>query len=400
VASGRSARPSATRKEHIAIVLAGGGARGAYEAGALSVLLPELDARGMRPDIVLGTSVGALNAAFVAANAARPIDEVIDEAERIWSQISYGQVLEPLVPGGLLRLAQYVGEAFGVPAARVWSILDPSPLRATLGEIVDFGQISDNVGSGVLHAAGVVATAAATSRTVVFHHGGQPPHVHDDYRAIDYVPTPIHEQHVRASAAIPTVFPAVQVETPAQAAGWYFDGGTRLNTPIKPALWLGATRVVVVALNSLAPGNSGTDRPDALEGAGQIAQAVLGDPLIHDVQTLRSVNRLVPSQGRAGKRPVKHIVVAPRTRTSIGEIAHEVFVRDFEGLRGAARNPEMAALGRAVAAGRGPAYGELLSYLFFAPQFTRRLFALGAEDARAWLERPHDADDIWDLRAN
>src|SRR4051794_27040426 len=60
------------RRVTVALVLAGGGARGAYEAGALSVLLPALEARGERPVIVVGTSVGALNATFVAATAHLP----------------------------------------------------------------------------------------------------------------------------------------------------------------------------------------------------------------------------------------------------------------------------------------------------------------------------------------
>ncbi|HEY2006318.1 MAG TPA: patatin-like phospholipase family protein, partial [Solirubrobacteraceae bacterium] len=64
----------------VAVVLAGGGARGAYEAGALSVLLPVLEERGLRPRIVIGTSVGALNASFLAANAQLPADQLATEA--------------------------------------------------------------------------------------------------------------------------------------------------------------------------------------------------------------------------------------------------------------------------------------------------------------------------------
>ena len=98
--------------------------------------------------------------------------------------------------------------------------------------------------------AGVVATSALTSRSVVFHSGGDSP-APDHRREIDYVATRLLADHVLASAAIPAIFPAAHVEQPPIAAGWYFDGGTRLNTPIKPALKLGAERMVVVALTSL-----------------------------------------------------------------------------------------------------------------------------------------------------
>src|SRR5207245_5852701 len=95
-----------------------------------------------------------------------------------------------------------------------------------------------------------------------------------------------------ASAARPGVFPAGRVGSPRAAAGWYFDGGTRLNTPIKPALALGADRVVVIALNSLrSAGKRG--RPEALDGASQLAQAILVDPLVHDVQTLATINTIL-----------------------------------------------------------------------------------------------------------
>ena len=70
-----AAQPKIDRS--VALVLAGGGARGAYEAGVLSVLAPELEKRRLRPRIVVGTSVGALNAAFLAANAHRPVPELI-----------------------------------------------------------------------------------------------------------------------------------------------------------------------------------------------------------------------------------------------------------------------------------------------------------------------------------
>ena len=314
------------------------------------------------------------------------------------------QVARPLAsPGTLERLALYLGEVAGVPGAEIPSLLDPAPLAATLRRQVAFERIHRNVAGGELEAVAVVGTSALTSRSVVFHDGGSPP-AHDDIRGIDYAGTELGEEHARASAAIPGLFPAVHVERPGSAAGWYFDGGTRLNTPIKPALALGADRVVIVALNSIAPGPArlaGEDRPDALEGAAQLLQAVLVDPLVQDVRTLAMVNELVeagagPDGELAGKRRVPYIVVAPRERDSIGKVAMRVFRERFSNPRGALHSPNVALLGRLVAGGRDPAHGELLSYLFFDGEFGDALIELGRLDARRWVEEQHD-DGLWQL---
>src|SRR5712691_530034 len=89
----------------VAVVLAGGGARGAYEIGALSALLPRLERRGERPDVIVGTSVGAINAAYLAATAADPVDAAIEQGERLWSEIGFDDVLRPLVSPAELALA-------------------------------------------------------------------------------------------------------------------------------------------------------------------------------------------------------------------------------------------------------------------------------------------------------
>jgi NTE family protein len=373
-------------RETVALVLAGGGARGAYEAGAR------------------GTSVGAINGVYAASRAHEPASSVTADGEAIWRELRWEQVVRPLVsPGTLERLLLYLGEVAGVPGAEIPGLLDPAPLAETLLQRVSFERLHANVVDGHLDAAAVVGTSSLTSRSVVFHDGGRPP-AHDPIRGIDYVAAALGDEHARASAAIPGFFPAVHVERPHRAAGWYFDGGTRLNTPIKPALTLGADRVVVVALNSVArapPQLAGEDRPDALEGAAQLIQAVLVDPLVHDVRTLAMVNELVvaasdPSGELAGKRRVPYVLVAPREPDAIGKIARRVFREHFSDSHGALRSPNVALLGRLVAGGRDPAHGELLSYLFFEGEFAGALIELGRQDARRWLEEEHD-DGLWQV---
>jgi NTE family protein len=394
------------RRPKVALVLAGGGARGAYEIGVLSALLPVLEKRGERPDIIVGTSVGALNAAFLAATADRPVDEVVAEGRRIWEEVRYEDVLRSLVgPEELAHALRSLAELVGIPGVRSWSLLDPAPLAATLRRRIPFTRIHRNLAGGALSAGAVVATSAASGRSVVFHDGGGRPK-RDRQRGIDYVATRLGVEHVRASAAIPSIFPAVRVGKPARASGWYFDGGTHLNTPIKPALALGADKVIVVALNSLgsAPRASGRPaRPDAYDGASELLQAVLVDPLVHDVQTLTTINEAVAGDGSVAEpgarryRSLPYILVAPTTRNAIGECAMRTYREHYMGLGGVARSRDVALLGHALDAGLNPIRGELFSYLFFAPEFAQELIELGRADATRWLSRRHD-DGPWRLR--
>ncbi len=390
------------REGPVALVLSGGGARGAYEAGVLSVLLPVLESRGERPRILLGTSAGALNVSFLAANAQLATSELIGEALSSWASMRWGGVARRLISAASLRRAVgYAGEVLGLAGLRISSLLDPEPLRVTLRERVDFDQLEANVRSGRLDAAAVVATSAMTGRSVVFHSGlASPPP--DNRRGIDYVAARLGEQHVLASAAIPGIFPAVEVTRPRSARGWYFDGGTRLNTPIKPALELGAQRVVVVAVTSVAPGGpdlAGGQRPDALEGAAQILIGVLEDQLATDVQMLASVNALLSGPKtpvNASKRVLPYILVAPTERDPIAERALRVVREHYSGSLQTITS-DVALLARLTAAGVDAHHAALLSFLLFAPEFARALIELGQQDARRWMEQAHDLDDLWQV---
>jgi NTE family protein len=391
--------------QSIGLVLAGGGARGAYEVGVLSELLPWLEEQhGERPDVVVGTSVGALNASYIAAHADEDMPTLISRGAEAWRQISYRDVLEPLLSLDELVTVWRLAVSVAFSGVMPYSLLDPGPLAKTLRGLVDFTDIHRNIEAGALRACAVVAVAGHSNRSTVFHDGGPSP-PSDERRGIDYFSTRITGAHARASAAIPVLFPAVPVDEPASASGWYFDGGTRLNTPIKPALELGVDRVIVVGLNSLAPAPPARGRPDLFDGASQIIQGLLVDPVINDIATLVRINEQLRGRGVGGGadvtgpsdwRVVPYIFIAPPTPNVIGKIAGEVYRRDYGTLRGLGRSRDLALLGRLMAPARSPTRGELFSYLFFAPEFAARLLELGKQDARRWIEQRHD-DGAWQV---
>jgi NTE family protein len=392
--------PASRTAEPVAVVLAGGGARGAYEIGALSALLPALDA-SERPRIIIGTSVGAINAAYLAAHADETPERMVQGGLELWRSIGFESVLKPLASlSESVRLLSYVREVLGSKHAHTPSILDPAPLRQTLSELIAFTRIHANVEARHIDCAAVVATSGRTSTSVVFHDGLPSPRW-DELRGIEYVEAKLTEDHVRASAAIPLVFPAVAI--PGRGGErWYFDGGTRLNAPIKPALALGARRVIVIALNSLAraPQLTHDPRPDALDGATQLVQSVLVDPLVNDVHTLATVNELLTDttdakirahERRTNRRRIPYMLIAPQDPLEVGRIASEVYHRHYSSPLAFARSPNLSALGHLLSAAKDANHGELLSYLLFAKEFTQRLIELGRADAKRWLEATHDA---------
>ncbi len=402
-----------------ALVLAGGGARGAFEAGALSVILPELEARGERPSLYVGTSVGALNSTLLASTQHWTAREQVDYMVELWSDLTMGDVIRPLVgrtgPVDLLRM---IGQLIPGSGVRLEGLMDPAPLLANLSRWIDWGDLRRNVADGLVSALAVVTTSVRSGRTVVFFGSATPPRLHRSH-AVAYVQTSIGLSHVAASAAIPVVFPAVRVSEPARARGWYFDGGTRLNAPIKPALDLGADRLVVIAVDSISGPvlSRGSDDPDGLipdddppdigEGILHLLEGTLVDPLIEDMRMLGNINAFFTGEGAVGaslyrgvrgKSPYRrtpYLFVGPSERGAVGRIAAEVFQQRYSGLR-ALRSPDMTLLRQAVG-GATETHSELLSLLFFDRHFCRELIELGRREARAWLESEHDEEGPWQL---
>jgi NTE family protein len=396
----------------VGLVLAGGGARGAYELGALSVLLPILEERGEQPSIFIGTSVGAINAAGIAATSHLPAQQAVSQELARWHEVDRGAVIRPILARLPLTALRYAGEVLSLPGVRLTSLLDPSPLEHNLRRWIDWSQLHRNLAGGSARCLGVVATATHTGRAVAFVEGSTDDAIPSSH-VIDYVPAALDETHVRASAAIPILFPPVRVDSPSDARGWYIDGATRLNTPIKPALDLGAERLVVIGTSSVIPppeypGRHDAPPPDFGGSAMHLLQGALADPLIEDMRKLADINtfyadetsspaaaRLRQAHDKPPYRQVPYIFIAPRAPDAIAKLATEVFHSRYSGIK-SVRSLDLAVLGRLLG-GQSYPHGELLSYLLFDREFVAALIEMGAEDASAWLKASSGPSGPWQL---
>jgi NTE family protein len=395
---------SGTAAATVGVVLPGGGARGAYEVGALSVLLPALQARGERVSVWCGTSVGAINATALASLAHLEVKQQTGAALALWRELRKSDVIAPIAgSGGLRTLARLVGHGLRIPGLRFASLLDPSPLAHSLDRWIDWQQLSRNVDRELVQAICVVATSVSSGDPVAFVSSSRdiPRHLDD---AIRYVPTRLRGEHVRASAAIPMLFPTVEITTPRGARGHYADGGTRLNSPIKPALNLGVDRVIVIGLEPFAgtPARlAPAARPSFADVAANVLDGLLVDQVANDLRRLAAINSFFVEDTKRGTltatrayriarghrpyRPISYALVSPGRSGEIGRLAETVFERRYGGLR-VIRDLDFALIAGALG-GRTRARGELLSFLLFDPVFIEALIKLGKRDARRWLRR-------------
>ena len=372
----------------LGLVVSGAAARGPYEAGVVAEVMKALPPE--RPLVLLGTSSGAITAALLAqfsAHGTASGEKVAD----VWRQVH--EVYENPVltlPG---TGAMLLGRAAGLPAGRISSVLDVGPLRAIADARFDAAATHALVGGPRIRSLGVAATVVppqgAAARTRLFVDGQQPGG--EELHATDVVETRVESEHILASAAIPALFPPVRIETP-HAAGWYIDGGVRLNAPLQAALRFDVSELLVVSGHSLVPAEvpdqGATPEPDIDLAAAVSVRAVLTDALGDDIQALRRHNRIVreltgdPLPDDAPHRPVPFRVIAPPD----GEMAR-LAAEAYGSRRRGPWDPTWGIERLLAAGGDGAGHDELLSLVFFDPDYATAQIARGRQDALAAMER-------------
>jgi NTE family protein len=390
-------------RPRLALVLSGGGARGAYEAGVLRYLREDLagDLGGqVQFDIISGTSVGGIHACFVAATSDIPRRQGRLLCER-WESF----VLEDLVHFGIKDFMRAPATLLGSGTIqevekgekRLGGVVDTSQLERVVRRLIPWARITPNLKRGLFESLSVTATDIGSGKSVVFVESSRPlpPWSQDPFVRPHLVD--IGCEHALASAALPILFPAIAV-----GERFYCDGGLRQNTPLSPALRLGADKVLVVGLRH-KPRAEDVEKeesmpfPGAAFLAGKILNAFLLDHIDYDLDRLRRFNAFIETARSVGDEAYLRRLdeVTTRTRGAPYRVVGELMIRpsiDLGEIAGdIARAGRFKGMGggtglrllRRMAGASGASEADLLSYILFDGVYSAELVRMGYEDARS-----------------
>ncbi len=389
-------------------MLSGGGSRGAYEAGIIQYLREDLPRRlGFQPsiDIVTGTSVGAINAAFFAAT----MEDPATQAQRLvaaWRALR----IEEMIGTGVKDAWRAVSTLFGKDppppspgSFRYGGILNTAGLERFVIKNIPWRGIERALRARALHALSVSTTHIGTGHTVVFISSADPVPVgwsRDPF--VRHRAARIGPRHVLASAALPLLFPSVKI-----GGEFFTDGGLRQNTPMSPAIRLGADKMLLVSLRHVATpaeeADASRDRTDAyprpLFLVGKALNALLLDHTEYDLDRMQRLNAILaagtsafgPQFVEVMNRELVRVRGAPirpieachiRPSLDIGAMASD-FVASGKAIVESRVTRKLIA---SLAAGESRRENDLLSYLLFDGNWAAELIALGRRDARAQEE--------------
>lgn len=368
-----------------ALIMMGGGARAAYQAGVLAGIARIAAAHGKAHDklpfgILAGTSAGAINGAGLAVRAG-DFQAATDSLAALWHGIHAADVyrtdvLRVGVSGARWLTALLFGWATrNAPRA----LFDNTPLGGMLAELFEPERVQASLDAGALQAFAVTALSYSTGRHVTFYQSHRRIQAWTRSQRIA-VSARIGVDHLLASASIPFLFPAIPLELEGHHE-WFGDGTMRQMSPLSPAIHLGASRILAIgAASRQRPGWFDTvpsgGYPSLAQVGGQALASIFLDGLSADLERLQHINRLLARMpelaGDAeGWRPVQVMTIAPSQPIEAVAAEHiRQLPRTVRAL--------LAPLGGTEA--RGAAFA---SYLLFEPAFTQALIALGERDAAA-----------------
>ena len=352
-----------------ALILPGGGARGAYQVGVLKALSELLPGKALPFPVIAGVSAGAINAGVLASHAG-DFRHAVNRLEHFWGTLRCERVYRTgwrhNLASGLHWLAAMTLGGLGVANPR--SLLDNRPLAQLLEHELQPDGIERSIEQGHLRALFITASGYATNRAVTFFQATGDLRPWQATRQAG-IGARIDHRHLLASAALPLLFPA-------QCIGneYYGDGGMRQTAPLEPALRAGSDRLLVIGTRDERPDpepETRTAYPELGDIGGYLLDVIFMDHLAHDLERVERDNRTleaIPADRRsgAGLRRIDTLLLRPTA--DLREVAERHVHR-------------LPASVRALLKGIGAGTGRLVGYLLFEAEFCRELMALGHADA-------------------
>ena len=319
---------------------------------------------GLDIPIHAGVSAGAINTISLAAHPGK-FGAAVRSLRKEWSRLTVEDVyrvrVSGLVRGGFRWVGQRLFHRKGPTVVR--GIFEMEPLRAYLGQRVRFDQIDKNVAADRLRAVTLSAACYSSGETVTFVQGASdiPMWERSQRRGVR---TKLNIDHVIASAAIPILFPAVQI-----GGGFYGDGSVRQAAPLAPAIHLGADRILGISMRTAwqvkeAPVEV-TYYPSAAQVMGLLFHSIFQDSLDADAERLERINNILKGvpPGTALAAPLRPTRPRRTRRPHVRRLP-----------------PVIRSLVESIGGQREGA-SDFISYLLFDPAYTVPMMELGYDDA-------------------
>ena len=361
------------------LILPGGGARNAYQAGVLKAIAELLPADTANPfPVICGTSSGALNAAILASNATQ-FSEGISRLTGIWENFSCDKIFYTdawtALKSGLHWAAAFATANLGTAAPR--ALLDNSPQREFIESHIRLARVQHAIDTGALRALAITASSYSSGHSISYFQGIDGLQPWQRTRRFGTAEE-ISIDHLMASSAIPLVFPAVWLNNE-----YHGDGSMRESAPLSPALHLGANRLLIIGVRNPTPdtvpaADARVPYPTIGQITGYMLDSLFMDSLDSDIERMNRINNTLSETPDkrvefedTTLRPIEFLMISPSK--DVREIAQ----------RHAADFPRsvrllLKGLGALTQEGR-----PLVSYLLFESGFCRELMELGYQDGLA-----------------
>ncbi|MFI4919488.1 MAG: patatin-like phospholipase family protein [Legionellales bacterium] len=355
-----------------ALYLAGGGARGAYQAGVLKAINQILQVKILPFDLVSGVSVGSINAAVLAENAG-DFPEAIDKLDSIWNEIH----CEDIYKASNYQLGKSVMRNLStliIKQRQSGHLLDTSPLQQFITETIDFSKIENNIQLGHLETFEILSNCYESHQTVSFYNHIIPQFEDWNYPRHRSQRVVINAEHILASSALPLFFPPVTLDEL-----HYGDGSIGLVSPLRGAIRFQVDKILILGTRQLP---EFTDhevlRHDEIAFAqilGNMMSGLFLDNLDRDIEMVNRMNEISTllsmwKKRRSPWRPITTLHLRPSR--DMATVAQEHFnsmptlLRYLLNILGAKNHS-----------------GDLLSFLLFEREFTKELVDLGYRDTIA-----------------